>query len=37
MQIEKRKYRETLLEKGIAKKRIRCYGFAFEGKRVLIG
>jgi hypothetical protein len=32
-----RKYVTTLLEKGISKESIYCYGFAFEGKKVLIG
>lgn len=36
-QIEEKRYEETLLEKGIAAERIKKYGFAFEGKRVLIG
>ncbi|MCM1261861.1 MAG: ATP-binding protein [Butyrivibrio sp.] len=36
-QIEEKRYEETLLSKGIATGRIRKYGFAFEGKRVLIG
>jgi hypothetical protein len=36
-QIEEKKYEQTLLDKGIAKERIRKYGFAFEGKTVLIG
>ncbi|MCM1049196.1 MAG: ATP-binding protein [Clostridiales bacterium] len=36
-QIEEKRYEESLLEKGIAAKRIKKYGFAFEGKRVLIG
>lgn len=36
-QIEEKKYEQMLLEKGIRKKRIRKYGFAFEGKKVLIG
>lgn len=36
-QIEAQKYDEMLMEKGIEKERIRHYGFAFEGKRVLIG
>ena len=35
-QIEKRRYEELLLEKGIPRERIRKYGFAFCGKRVLI-
>lgn len=36
-QIEEMKYEETILAHGIALERIRKYGFAFEGKRVLIG
>nr|MCR4801552.1 PD-(D/E)XK nuclease domain-containing protein [Lachnospiraceae bacterium] len=36
-QIEDKKYVTTLLEKGIPKDNIYCYGFAFEGKKVLIG
>ena len=36
-QIEEKQYEASLLEKGIAKERIRKYGFAFEGKTVLIG
>ena len=36
-QIEDRKYEQILLDKGIKKDRIRKYGFAFEGSRVLIG
>ncbi|MBD5088491.1 MAG: AAA family ATPase [Clostridiales bacterium] len=36
-QIEKKQYDAELLEKGISKERIRHYGFAFEGKQVLIG
>ncbi len=36
-QIEDKKYVTTLLEKGIPKEKIYCYGFAFEGKEVLIG
>ena len=36
-QIEEKKYEQTLLDKGIEKERIRKYGFAFEGKKVLIG
>lgn len=36
-QIEEKRYEEALLGKGIAAERSRKYGFAFEGKRVLIG
>ena len=36
-QIETKKYDVALLEKGISPERIRKYGFAFQGKRVLIG
>ena len=36
-QIEIKKYDEELKERGIPKERIRHYGFAFEGKKVLIG
>lgn len=36
-QIEKKKYETLLTEKGIPKKRIRKYGFAFSKKQVLIG
>lgn len=36
-QIEEKKYETALLEKGIKSERIRKYGFAFEGKNVLIG
>ena len=36
-QIEIKKYDAELKERGITKERIRHYGFAFEGKKVLIG
>ena len=36
-QIEKKQYETTLISKGIPKEKIRKYGFAFEGKNVLIG
>ncbi len=36
-QITEKKYEQTLLAQGIAKERIRKYGFAFQGKKVLIG
>ena len=36
-QIETRKYEQALVDKGIEKGRIRKYGFACEGKEVLIG
>ena len=36
-QIEQKKYAAELVEKGISETRIRKYGFAFQGKRVLIG
>ncbi len=36
-QIEKQKYETLLVEKGIPVDRIRKYGFAFSGKKVLIG
>lgn len=36
-QIEEKWYEQILLDKGLEKGRIRKYGFAFEGKNVLIG
>ncbi len=36
-QIEKKQYETSLIAKGIPKERIRKYGFAFQGKKVLIG
>ena len=36
-QIEEKKYAQTLIDQGIKKEQIRKYGFAFEGKKVLIG
>lgn len=36
-QVEKKQYAAALLEKGIPAERIKKYGFAFEGKNVLIG
>ena len=35
--IEEKQYETMLLEKGIKADKIRKYGFAFEGKTVLIG
>ena len=37
LQIEQKRYDTELLNQGIAKEQIRHYGFAFEGKKVLIG
>ncbi len=36
-QIEEKQYETSLIAKGIPKEHIRKYGFAFEGKKVLIG
>ena len=36
-QIDAQKYEASLIEKGIPKEKIRTYGFAFQGKQVLIG
>ena len=36
-QIEEKEYAEGLIAKGIREENIRKYGFAFEGKKVLIG
>ncbi len=36
-QIKGKNYEAALIEKGISKDRIRKYGFAFQGKKVLIG
>ena len=35
-QIEEKNYDAYLITKGISKKKIRHYGFAFQGKKVLI-
>ena len=37
MQIEEMQYEQTLIEHNVPKEKIRKYGFAFEGKKVLIG
>ena len=36
-QIEKKQYAAQLTARGIPEERIRSYGFAFEGKKILIG
>lgn len=36
-QIEEKQYEASLIAKGFKKEQIHCYGFAFEGKNVLIG
>ena len=36
-QIEEKQYAAQLVARGIPKEHIRSYGFAFEGKKVLIG
>lgn len=35
-QIEEKHYAEQLLARGIVREQVHCYGFAFEGKNVLI-
>ena len=37
MQIEEKQYEAALLARGIPKEKIQKYGFAFQGKKVLIG
>ena len=37
LQIEEKQYEKELIARGIAKERIKKYGFAFLGKEVLIG
>lgn len=37
VQIDRQRYEVMLTEKGIPRERIRKYGFAFSGKKVLIG
>ena len=36
-QIQEKQYAKALVTKGVPAERIRSYGFAFEGKRVMIG
>ena len=36
-QIEEKQYKEQLTARGIPAEHIRSYGFAFEGKTVMIG
>ena len=36
-QIKEKQYAAQMIARGIPKERIRSYGFAFEGKKVLIG
>ncbi len=36
-QLSEKQYQQTLLDQGIDREHIRQYGFAFEGKRVMIG
>ena len=36
-QIQDKQYTRELETRGIKLERIRCYGFAFQGKKVLIG
>ena len=36
-QMKEKRYEEELLAAGVKREQIRCYGFAFCGKKVLIG